>query len=120
MRIDMKREGEIQQRKGLTWRTGLAMAWFVLCLVFAYFFTGWLIDSGTINDGLVYGTLSAPPELDMQIVRLLAILIIVGALQFLAVVLFAMTSPAARVRTGEPTATAQAYDYYEKQYNRRA
>ncbi len=120
MRIDMKRQAEVNQRKGLTWRTAVALVWFVLCLVFAYFFTGWLIENGTVDGGLVYGTLSLPPELNMQLVRVVATILIAGMLQFLAVVFFAMTSPAARVRTGRPTATAQSYDYYEQQYNRRA
>ena len=120
MRIDMKREAEMNQRKGMTWRTIVAIMWFVVCLVLAYFLTGWLIDSGIVDRGLVYGTFSLPAELDMQIVRAMAIILMVVVLQFFAVVFFAAISPTARVRTGQATATAQSHDYYEQQYNRRA
>jgi hypothetical protein len=120
MRIDMKREAEVNERKGLTWRTLLSLVWLFLCLVLAYFATGWLIENGTIDDDLVYGTLSVPPAVNMQMVRLAAILLVVGALQFVAVIFFAMTNPAARVRSGRPTTVAQSVDYYEKQYNRQA
>jgi len=119
MRIDMKREAEANQRKGLTWRTLLSLIWFVICLILAYFVTGWLVSSGTLDSAFVHGTLSLPPTVNVQIVRVASMLLMVGALQFLVVVIFAMTNPAAKTRTGRPTATAQSYDYYEQQYNRR-
>jgi hypothetical protein len=118
MRIDMKREAETNQRRGMTWRTLLASAWFVLCVIFAYFFTGWLINSQTLTGQLVYGNVGLPTEISMPMVRLLVALVLVGLLQFVAVVFFAATNPAARVRSGRPTATAQSIDFYEKQYNR--
>jgi energy-coupling factor transporter transmembrane protein EcfT len=119
MRIDMKREAEVNQRKGLTWRTVLSLIWFVLCLIFAFFFTGWLIKDGILDKGLIYGTLSLPTELSMEIVRLAAMLILVVGLQFVAVVFFAIITPQARERSGQPTAAAQSVDYYERQYSRR-
>ncbi len=120
MRIDMKREAEINQRKGLTWRTVLSVIWFALCLVLAYLFTGWLVDSQILDSGLVHGTLSLPPELSIELVRVVAMVILVVGLQFFAVVFAAMLNPEARERTGRPTARAQSVDYYEKQYSRRA
>lgn len=120
MRIDMKREAEVNQRRGLTWRTVLSIVWFVVCLVFTYLFTGWLIESGTIDQGLVYGTFSLPPEINMEIVRLVVMAILMVMLQFIAVVFFAMITPQARERSGQPTAKAQSVDFYEKQYSRQA
>jgi hypothetical protein len=119
MRIDMKREAEVNQRRGLTWRALLSLIWLVLCLFAAYFFTGWLIENEILERGLIYGTLSLPSEFSMEIVRLVAMLIMVVGLQFIAVVLFAMITPQARVRSGKPTAVAQSVDYYERQYSRR-
>jgi flagellar basal body-associated protein FliL len=120
MRIDMKREAEVNQRKGLTWRTLVSVVWLVICLMVAYFFTGWLIGSGTLNESLIYDTLSLPPGLSLTIVRLLAMVILVVGLQFFAVVLFAMITPEAKEHTGRPTAKAQSLDYYERQYKRQA
>jgi len=120
MRIDMKRQAELNQRQGLTWRTLLSVVWLAICLVAAYFFTGWLIDSGALSEGLIYGTLSLPPQLNWMVIRLVTMVVLVVGLQFVAVVFFAMISPHARERSGQPTARAQSLDYYEKQYSRRA
>lgn len=64
--------------------------------------------------------LSLPPELTLEMARVVAMVILVVGLQFLAVVFAAMLNPEARERTGQPTARAQSVDYYEKQYGRRA
>lgn len=120
MRIDMKRQAELNQRKGLSRRTALSIVWFVLCLLCAYFFTGWLVNNGPLDSELILETLSLPPELGVLVVRGVAIILIVGTLQFLAVVVLAMMNPAARARTGQPTATPDSVDYYEQQYSRRA
>jgi hypothetical protein len=120
MRIDMKRAAEVNERKGLTWRTLLALAWFVCCLIFAHFFTGWLVSNGTLDKGLVHGTLALPPVLNMDLARMIATPLMVGVLQFFAIIFFAMTNPAAKVRSGKPSAIAQSVDYYEQQYNRHA
>jgi hypothetical protein len=120
MRIDMKRQAELNQRKGLTVRTIVSVLWLALCLVLAYFFTGWLVDNGIFDRGLVYGTLRVPTTINLQVARAGAMVVSVVILQFFAVIFFAMMSPAARKRTGRPTAEAQSVDYYEQQYNRRA
>ena len=120
MRIDMKRAAVTNQRKGLTWRTVGASIWFVLCLIFAYFFTGWLFSSQTLTDEMIYGEFGLPGDFNLTIVRLFGVFLLVAVLQFVAVIFFAVTNPAAKVRSGQPTANAQAPDYYEQQYNRRA
>jgi hypothetical protein len=120
MRIDMKRAAEVNQRKGLTGRMLLTLLWLALCLVLAYFFTGWLFDSGVVDFTSIYNALSLPEGLGPGIVRLMAIVILVVALQFTAVVVMAMAKPEARERTGRPTAVAQSVDFYEQQYSRRA
>jgi len=120
MRIDMKRAAEVEQRKGLTWRTLLALVWFVFCVIFAVLFVNWLVSSETLDSGLVHGALAVPPTISMDIIRVTAIALMVGVMQFFAIVFFAATNPAAKVRSGVPTATAQSVDYYEKQYNRKA
>ncbi len=120
MRIDMKRAAEANQRKGLTWRTVLASAWLIFCVIFAYFFTGWLVSSQTLSGEVVYGDIGLPSTVSLPVVRLAVTLLLIGVLQFFTVVFFASTNPAAKVRSGRPTATAQSVDYYEQQYNRRA
>jgi phosphoglycerol transferase MdoB-like AlkP superfamily enzyme len=120
MRIDMKRTAETNQRKGLTGRTVLASAWLILCVISAYFFTGWLVSSQTLSGELVYGNFSIPSTVSLNVVRLVSALLLVGVLQFIAIVFLAATNPAAKVRSGRPTATAQSVDYYEQQYSRHA
>lgn len=69
---------------------------------------------------LIHGDIGIPSTVSLTIVRLAGALLLVGLLQFIAVVFFAATNPAAKVRSGRPTATAQSVDYFEQQYNRRA
>ncbi|HSG15116.1 MAG TPA: hypothetical protein VLE70_02185 [Anaerolineae bacterium] len=120
MRIDMKRAAEVNQRKGLTSRTLAATAWFVSCLIFAFFFVNWLFSSGTLNSAVVYGEFGIPDSVSMNVVRLAGVTLLFGVLQFTAIMFFALTNPQARVRSGRPTARAQSLDYYEQQYQGRA
>jgi formate hydrogenlyase subunit 3/multisubunit Na+/H+ antiporter MnhD subunit len=118
MRIDMKREAELNQRQGLTRRTVLAIVWLFACLIGAYLVTGWLISIGLVDEALVYDTLSIPPNVSLEAVRLASTLLLAFLLQFVTVIVYAMTNPAAKQRSGLPTAAAQAPDYYE--YEQRA
>lgn len=112
MLIDMKRAAEVNQRKGLTGRTVVAMTWFAFCLIFSFLFVNWLLASGTMDNAFVYGEVGVPTSVSMDVVRLVSTAMMFGALQFIAIIIFAMISPQARVRPGRPTATAQAPDFY--------
>jgi hypothetical protein len=117
MRLDLKRESEIQQRKGLAKRTVVASAWLVASLVVGFFLTGWLLNSGAIDTAFFYDELSIPETVSLQIIRLILILLVVIVMQFFLIIGFALVSPEARKKTGLPTAEAQSVDPFAAKYD---
>jgi len=117
MWIDKKRQVEAEQRKGLSSRTIVSVGVLVIGFVGAYLLTGWLFSSGTMSMDLFYTDLSIPATVSETTLRLGLVLLIVIALQFMAIMGFALANPEARKRSGHPTAIAQNPDFYDSQYN---
>ena len=117
MWIDKKRQVEAEKRKGLSVRTAVVVGVLVIGFVGAYLLTGWLFSSGAMSIDLFYNDLGIPRTVGENTIQLVLVLIIVFALQFLAVIGFAMANPEARKRSGQPSAVAQNPDFYSDQYH---
>lgn len=111
MWIDKKRQVEIEKRKGLSARTGVVVGVLVIGFVGTYLLTSLLFSSGTLSVDMFYNDLGIPRSIDQNIIHLGLVLLIVIALQFLAVMGFALTNPEARKRSGLPSAVAQDPDF---------
>jgi amino acid transporter len=103
MRLDAKREQELEKRKGLTQRTILAIAWLLLCFVVAYFIASWLFDTGAISMNFIRTRLLIPPAVGEDAILAATIFLIVLVMQFFVLVGFAFASPMGRRRPGTPT-----------------
>ena len=116
MWIDKKRQQESEKRKGLSVRTGVVVGVLVIGFVTVYLLTAWLFSSGTMSIELFYNDLGIPRTISENTIHIALVLLIVFALQFLAVIGFAMANPEARKRSGQPSAVAQNPDFYDSQY----
>ncbi len=118
MRLERQRETELAKRKGLTGRTILAVIWFILCFIAAYFIVNWLFDSETVTLGFFYNRLRIPLSVSEGFIRAGLMVVIVFLIQFFILLGFAFASPTGRIRPGdatlrssEPDPNADQYDY---------
>lgn len=118
MRLERKRQAELAQRKGLAVRTIIAVIWFGLCFVAAYFIVNWLFESETVTLGFFYGRLHIPTSVSEGFIRAGLMVVIVLLIQFFVLLGYAFASPVGRIRPGdatlrssEPDPNADQYDY---------
>ena len=113
MRIDMKRQAEVSKRQGLASKTTLALLAFVIGFVIAYLATGYLFSAEILSVNFFYKELFIPDTVSEGVIRFAVALLLVFFLQFMAIMVYALASPSAKMRPGTPTAMAQDPDYYE-------
>jgi hypothetical protein len=118
MRLERKKEAELAKRKGLAVRTILAVIWFGLCFVAAYFIVNWLFESETVTLSFFYYQLRIPTSVSEGFIRAGLMVFIVVLIQFFVLLGYAFASPIGRVRPGdatlrsqEPDPNADRYDY---------
>lgn len=117
MWIDKKRQVETEKRKGFSTRTIISLVVLSIGFIISYFFTGWLLSSGIVTMDLFYVDLSIPETISQSVIRFAMVLVTVFVMQTASVIGFAMATPNARKRSGQPTALAQDPDFYESQYD---
>lgn len=117
MRIDMKRQAEMDKRQGMTKRTVLTVVALLIGFVLAYLLTASLFSRGIINEELVYDQLSLPGELSMGVVRLIVAGLTTFFMWLIILLGFAIASPSARQRSGRPSATSPDPDLYDSKYH---
>lgn len=113
MRIDMKRDAELAQRKGFAGRTIIAVIALILGFALSYAVTTYLFANEIVTVYFFYYQLFIPETVSEGVIRLGLAFVMLFVLQFFAIMAYAVFSPEARVRTGTPTAVAQDPDYYE-------
>jgi flagellar basal body-associated protein FliL len=113
MRLEMKRNAEVAQRKGLTVRTIVAVCWFALAAVIGYFLVNWMFENGIVTANFFYSQLFIPGTVDEIFIRTGLILFVVFILEFMAIMVFALTSSQARQKTGRARAEAQVHDPFD-------
>ncbi len=118
MRIERKRDAELAKRRGMALKTIIAVIWFGLCFVAAYYIVNWLFDSETLTLGFFYGRLHIPTSISEDFIRFGLMLVIVFLIQFFVLIGYAIASPTGRSRPGDPTLksrdpdpNADRYDY---------
>jgi len=103
MRIEKQREEELARRKGMTGRTILGVFWLGICFAAAYFFIGWLFDSGDLTPGFFWNQLFIPRWVSAEALQILAAIVIVVAMNFFVLIGFGFSSRSGRTRPGTPS-----------------
>lgn len=118
MRLERKRDLELDRRKGLAIKTIVALIWFGLCFAAAYFLVNWLLESETITYGFFYSRFQIPRSVSQEFILIGLMFAIVFLIQFFVVIGYAFASPIGRLRPGkpsvetrEPDPNADHYDY---------
>jgi hypothetical protein len=120
MRIEMKKEAELANRKGLANRTMFALIGMGATLVLAYLVTKTLFSLEVITPGFFYSELSVPPEVSEGMLQLAVVFLFFCGFQIIMMMGFAVISPEARTRTGKPTVDIKDPDYFDQHYNYQA
>jgi uncharacterized BrkB/YihY/UPF0761 family membrane protein len=113
MRIEMKREAEVAQRKGLTGRTIVAIIWFTIIGIFGFVLANWLFANEILSANFFHSQLFIPDTVDEIFIRIGVTLFIVFVFEFMAIMVFALTSPKARQKTGRARVEAQVPDPFD-------
>ena len=118
MRLEQKREEELNKRKGLTGRTIIMVIWFGLSFVIAYFLTEYLVSAGELNiEVLMYNLIGIPrsiPPWGAQFIIMFGIVIVLQIVFWLGFVWF---SPEGRRRTGDATMKSRNKDPHDNNFN---
>ena len=117
MRLDMQHERMLEKRKGFAWRTIVAVIWFTLCILAAYFFVDWLFDSETLTYNFFHSRLSIPWEWDDWIINAALILVAVVIMNIFLLLGYSMFSTTGRRRPGRPSLYSQDPDPDDNRYN---
>jgi hypothetical protein len=118
MRIEKKREAEMEKRKGLTGRTIIAFLWLVVSFFASYLVASWLFSAEILDTAFFYYDLSIPDTVSETVLRLGVALLIFFAIQFFVLIGYAATSPKAKMRPGTPTTYSPEPDPYEETFTR--
>lgn len=118
MRIERKRDAELAKRKGMTIKTIIALIWFGICFVAAYFLVNWLFDTDLITHNMFYNRLFIPRSVSKEAIDIGFMVLIVIVIQFFVVLGYAFASPTGRLRPGratlhsrDPDPNADHFDY---------
>lgn len=118
MRLDMQRDKILEKRKGFAWRTIVAVTWFSLCILVAYFFVDWLFESETLTYNFFHSRLSIPWEWDDWTIDAALIFVVVVAMNVLLLLGYSMFSTTGRRRPGraslyshDPDPDDRRFDY---------
>lgn len=102
-RLDIKREDELQRRKGTTVRAIISTIWLGLTFAGAYFLLQYLFDTGALTYNMIYTRFFIPRTVPEEVILGVLILIVVVVMQFALVAGFAFASPVGRTRPGTPS-----------------
>ena len=119
MRLDAKRERELQKRKGFTARTIGAIIWLVICVTAAYFFVKWLFETDILHTGFFYFQLHIPRWVSEEILVAGTVLVIVMIINFFVLIGFALVSPIGRRKPGTPSMYSSDPDPDDRKYDYR-
>ncbi len=103
MRLDAKRERELDRRKGLALRTILAFIWLGLCFAAAYYLVLYLFAVDFFTWGLFRGQLRIPYTISDTIVQIGVTVVLVVAINFVVLIIYGLFSSAGRRRPGTPS-----------------
>lgn len=117
MRLDLQRQAAAAKRRGQTGRTILAVIWFILSFVIAYYLTGWLNENDIVTTGFLYNQFGISRTVDPLIVRGAFMVVIVIVMQFFTLLGYAFTSRAGRTRPGDASLYSRNPDPVDRSYD---
>ncbi len=117
MRLEMKREAELEKRKGQTVRTILAVLWLITSFGISYLVASWLFGEEYLSYDYIYQNLMIPGNISETAIRLGMSFVIFLVIQFVVLMIIAATSPTARRKSGKPRADTDDPDPYAKSIN---
>lgn len=117
MRLEKKRQEELNERKGLTGRTIIQFIWLIISFVIAYFLTNVLEAEEIFSYPRLYAILSIPRTVPRWVIQGALMLIVVLIMQFVMFLAFAWTSPEGRRRPGDPSLHSRRKDPFDDDYS---
>ncbi len=119
MRLERKRDVELAGRKGMALKTIIALIWFGLCFVVAYYTVNWLFDTEILRPSIIYNRLLIPRTVSEDIIRIALMILIVILIQFFVLLGYAFASPLGRLRPGKPSLRSREPDPNADDYGNR-
>jgi ABC-type Na+ efflux pump permease subunit len=116
MRLEKQREDEVRRRKGTTGKTILATIWLGLCFAAAYYFIGWLFETGELTPNFFWNQLFIPRQINEDWLQILAAIVIVVVMNFFVLLGFGFSSRTGRIRPGTPSLKSRNPDPLDKRY----
>ncbi|MCB9421467.1 MAG: hypothetical protein H6667_16810 [Ardenticatenaceae bacterium] len=112
MRLDQKREEELERRKGKTGKTIIQFIWLLISFVVAYFVVKFIIDAGYLTYNMIYGV-GIPRSIPTIVITIVLMFVVVVFMQFFLFIGFMVANPEGRRRTGDPTLKSRTKDPYD-------
>ena len=109
MRLEKKREEELERRKGTAGKTIIQFIWLLISFAIAYFVIDLIINAGYISYNMIYGV-GIPRTIPPIAIKLVLMFVIVVVMQFFLFVGFMFATPEGRRRTGDPTLKSKTKD----------
>ena len=112
MRLEKKREEELERRKGSTGKTIIQFVWLLISFVIAYFVVKYIFDTGYLTYNMIYGV-GIPRSIPTIVITGVLMLVVVVIMQFFLFIGFMFANPEGRRRTGDPTLKSKTKDPYD-------
>ena len=119
MRLDAKRERELDRRKGLTSRTIIAFIWLGICIAAGYFLVNWLLETEKLRMRFYYNQLHIPYAVSEGWVIAGTVLVIVIIVNFFVLIGYSLFSPRAKRRPGTPSMFSSDPDPDDRKFDYR-
>ena len=116
MRLEKQREEAVAKRKGTAVKTVFGVIWLGICFAGAYFFVGWLFDTGELSASFFWNQLFIPRAIDADLLQILVAVVIVVIMNFFVLLGFGFSSRIGRVRPGTPSLKSRNPDPLDKNY----
>lgn len=113
MRLEKKKQEELNKRKGLTGRTIAMVIWLIISFAVAYFLVEYLFSGGHLTESLYYEELLIPDSVPLLGLKLITMFGIVVAMQIIFYLGFFFASPEGRRRTGDPSLSSRNKDPFD-------
>jgi Na+-driven multidrug efflux pump len=119
MRLDAKRERELARRKGLAWRTILAVIWLALCFGLAFLIMSYLFDNDLLSYNFFYSRLFIPHEVSETALLIASMIVVVVIINFIVLLGYGLFSPVGRRRPGTPSMHSSEPDLDDRKHDYR-
>jgi hypothetical protein len=113
MRLEKKRQEELKKRAGLTGRTIAMVIWLILSFGIAYFLVEYLFAESYLTEKMFYVDLSVPSSVPEMGLKFMAMFLIVVVMQIIFYVVFFLSSPEGRRRTGDASLQSRNKDPFD-------